>query len=115
MRLEKSIRMVGVSRVGSRFAVSGLIALGALLAAETRAAAASGTSARSLASSGGAAIGGLPPSKRRTANVPPPPSKHDHGSWVSGVTVTEYWPAPESWFVGALVTTPGLPTRHRID
>jgi 3D (Asp-Asp-Asp) domain-containing protein len=107
--------MVRVSRVGSRFALSGLIALGALLAAERRAAAASDTSARSLASSGGAAIGGLPPSKRRSANVPPPPSKHDHGSWVSGVTATEYWPAPESWFVGALVTTPGLPTRHRID
>jgi 3D (Asp-Asp-Asp) domain-containing protein len=31
------------------------------------------------------------------------------------VTVTEYWPAPESWFLGALVTAPGLPGTHRID
>jgi 3D (Asp-Asp-Asp) domain-containing protein len=37
------------------------------------------------------------------------------GRWVSGVTITEYWPAPESWFVGQLVQAPGLAGRHRID
>jgi hypothetical protein len=31
------------------------------------------------------------------------------------VTVTEYWPAPESWFIGQLVTVPGLTGKHRID
>jgi len=31
------------------------------------------------------------------------------------VTITEYWPAPESWFVGRAVKTPGLPGEHRID
>jgi hypothetical protein len=34
---------------------------------------------------------------------------------MPGVTTTEYWPAPESWFRGRLVTAPGLPGRHRID
>lgn len=34
---------------------------------------------------------------------------------LRGVELTEYWPAPESWFKGALVTTPGLPGKHRID
>jgi hypothetical protein len=48
-------------------------------------------------------------------NVPPPPSKSDHGTWLRAVTITEYWPAPESWFRGRLVSAPGLPGKHRID
>ena len=70
--------------------------------------------AASAPSSGGAPIGGLAPTQHK-GRVPPPPSKHDHGSWLPGVTVTEYWPAPEQWFVGRLVRAPGLPGRHRID
>jgi len=35
--------------------------------------------------------------------------------WLRGVTITEYWPAPESWFVGKMVQTPGLAGEHRID
>lgn len=35
--------------------------------------------------------------------------------WLRGVTVTEYFPVPEWWFVGKKVAAPGLPTRHRID
>jgi 3D (Asp-Asp-Asp) domain-containing protein len=31
------------------------------------------------------------------------------------VTITEYWPSPESWSVGAPVTAPGLSGKHRID
>ncbi len=31
------------------------------------------------------------------------------------MTVTEYWPAPERWFVGKLVTASGLGGKHRID
>jgi 3D (Asp-Asp-Asp) domain-containing protein len=34
---------------------------------------------------------------------------------MHGVTITEYWAAPESWFVGEAVTAPGLPGKHRID
>jgi len=35
--------------------------------------------------------------------------------WLGGVTVTEYYPVPEAWFVGKPVSAPGLTTRHRID
>jgi 3D (Asp-Asp-Asp) domain-containing protein len=34
---------------------------------------------------------------------------------MHGFTLTEYWPAPEAWFVGAPVRAPGLPGKHRID
>ncbi len=45
----------------------------------------------------------------------PPPSKHAKGKWLKSVAITEYWPAPESWFVGKMVKAPGLPGLHRID
>jgi 3D (Asp-Asp-Asp) domain-containing protein len=35
--------------------------------------------------------------------------------WLGDVTVTEYYPVPEAWFVGRPVSAPGLTTRHRID
>ena len=35
--------------------------------------------------------------------------------WLSGVSVTEYFPVPERWFVGKRVRAPGLPGLHRID
>lgn len=65
---------------------------------------------------GGAPIvgGGLAPTGI-TPSIPPPPSKHARGRWLAGVTITEYWPSPESWFVGKLVKTPGLTGMHRID
>ena len=59
---------------------------------------------------GGLAPSGIPPSK-----LPAPPGKHAHGRWLRAVTITEYWPAPEAWFVGRLVTAPGLSAKHRID
>jgi 3D (Asp-Asp-Asp) domain-containing protein len=36
-------------------------------------------------------------------------------TWVSPVTVTEYFPIPEAYFRGARVRAPGLTGRHRID
>jgi 3D (Asp-Asp-Asp) domain-containing protein len=45
-------------------------------------------------------------------------STHPHlakGHWVSGFALTEYWPVPESWFRGQLVSAPGLPGTHRVD
>lgn len=36
-------------------------------------------------------------------------------TWLSDVDVTEYFPAPERWFVGKRVHAPGLPGRHRVD
>jgi 3D (Asp-Asp-Asp) domain-containing protein len=47
--------------------------------------------------------------------MPRPAPKRARGTWLRGVTITEYWPAPESWFVGRLVTAPGLAGKHRID
>ena len=35
--------------------------------------------------------------------------------WLSRVSITEYFPVPEQWFVGRRVPTPGLPGLHRID
>jgi len=35
--------------------------------------------------------------------------------WLGRVTVTEYYPVPEAWFVGKKVSAPGLDERHRID
>ena len=34
---------------------------------------------------------------------------------LKGVRITEYFPVPEAWFVGAKVRAPGLSTRHRVD
>ena len=36
-------------------------------------------------------------------------------TWLTGVTITEYYPAPERWFGGAKVTAPGLAGRHAVD
>jgi hypothetical protein len=36
-------------------------------------------------------------------------------TWVTGVAVTEYFPVPESLFVGEKVRAPGIPGLHRID
>jgi len=65
--------------------------------------------------SGGAPVGGLAPTHKHTTSPLTPPGQHSHGRWLSGVTITEYWPAPESWFVGRLVRVPGLRDRHRND
>jgi len=35
--------------------------------------------------------------------------------WIRGFTVSEYYPVPEAWFVGAQVGSPGLSGTHRID
>ena len=35
--------------------------------------------------------------------------------WLSGVLITEYWPAPERWFSGKLISAPGLTGKHRVD
>jgi 3D (Asp-Asp-Asp) domain-containing protein len=72
-------------------------------------------SAGPTSNTGGAPIGGLAPSAKPKQKLPRPPSRRSPGHWLRRVTVTEYWPAPESWFVGQLVNAPGLAGQHRID
>jgi len=36
-------------------------------------------------------------------------------TWLSRVTITEYYPIPERFFVGRRVQAPGIPGTHRID
>jgi hypothetical protein len=72
-------------------------------------------STSSGSSSGGAGIGGIAPTGAPAGKIPPPPSKRSKGHWLRSATITQYWPAPESWFVGRLVKAPGLPGLHRID
>jgi 3D (Asp-Asp-Asp) domain-containing protein len=45
----------------------------------------------------------------------PPPTTGGPGKWLNGFELTEYYPALEAWFVGALVSAPGLGSAHRID
>jgi len=35
--------------------------------------------------------------------------------WLKGVRITEYYSAPERWFVGRKVTAPGVTGKHRVD
>jgi len=35
--------------------------------------------------------------------------------WVREVLITEYYPAPERWFIGKRIRAPGLRGRHRVD
>jgi 3D domain len=68
--------------------------------------------------SGGAPVFGpvAPPAPSPPAGpVPAPPAPDAPGHWLGGVTVTEYWPAPEAWFTGRLVKAPGLPGLHHLD
>lgn len=74
-----------------------------------------GTASPALAGNPPTGGGGLAPGQHPRRHIPPPPSKHAKGRWLRGVTITEYWPAPERWFVGRPVKAPGLPGRHRID
>jgi 3D (Asp-Asp-Asp) domain-containing protein len=74
------------------------------------------TSAPARAASGGAPIGGLAPgTPGRVPSATVPPAGAGRGVWLTGVTITQYWPAPEAWFVGQPVKAPGLTGEHRID
>jgi 3D (Asp-Asp-Asp) domain-containing protein len=52
-----------------------------------------------------------PPAARAAAY----PRRITRARWLSRVTVTEYYPTPERFFVGRKVRAPGIPGRHRID
>jgi 3D (Asp-Asp-Asp) domain-containing protein len=64
--------------------------------------------------SGGAGLVGIDPNHVHH-RIPPPPGPDAPGRWLRHFIITEYWPAPEKWFVGRRVRTPGLSGKHRID
>jgi 3D (Asp-Asp-Asp) domain-containing protein len=96
---------------------TGIAELGRLVAVLASAAAIGGPASGLAAASGGSPSGGgaLAPTGRPPSKTPAAPGKHARGRWLRAVTITEYWPAPESWFVGRLVSAPGLSGKHRID
>jgi hypothetical protein len=106
-------------RTSSRATITlvAVLVTGALVALLTMAAVGSAVplSAGPGSGSGGAPIGGLAPTGKGNGKLPPPPSQNARGNWLTGVMITEYWPAPESWFVGRLVRAPGLPGEYPID
>ncbi len=55
-----------------------------------------------------AAIAVAPASSKRTRPLKKP-------TWLGKVILTEYYPAPEKWAVGAKVDTPGLNRKSRVD
>jgi 3D (Asp-Asp-Asp) domain-containing protein len=56
-------------------------------------------------------------SASRCQKAPPPVPEHPitHREWLTGVTITEYYPAPEAWFTGRRIRAPGLPGLHAAD
>jgi 3D (Asp-Asp-Asp) domain-containing protein len=58
-----------------------------------------------------------PASASRCKNSAPPVPEHPitHREWLAGVTITEYYPAPERWFGGRRIAAPGMPGRYAAD
>jgi 3D (Asp-Asp-Asp) domain-containing protein len=56
-------------------------------------------------------------SESRCVKRPPPVPEHpiSRPQWLGGVTITEYYPAPERWFVGRRIHAPGLPGTYAAD
>jgi 3D (Asp-Asp-Asp) domain-containing protein len=93
-----------------RHPATGMVAKRALLARPARAAA--HPARRRVASGGG------PPASASRCQRPAPPAPEptvQHPQWIGGVVITEYYPAPERWFVGARISAPGLAGRHAAD
>jgi 3D (Asp-Asp-Asp) domain-containing protein len=57
------------------------------------------------------------PSQSHCRKAPPPVPEHPltHRQWLHGVTITEYYPAPERWFSGRRVHAPGLSATYAVD
>ena len=51
----------------------------------------------------------------RHVTAPAPAHPIRHRQWLTGVTITEYYPAPERWFVGRRVHVPGLRGAYASD
>jgi 3D (Asp-Asp-Asp) domain-containing protein len=60
-----------------------------------------------------------PASESGASCVKPPPTVAEHPirhrRWLRGVTITEYYPAPERWFIGRRIAAPGLSGTYAAD
>jgi 3D (Asp-Asp-Asp) domain-containing protein len=56
-------------------------------------------------------------SASRCQKAPPPVPEQpiSHREWLTGVTITEYYPAPEAWFTGRRIKAPGVSGRYAAD
>ena len=59
----------------------------------------------------------FPSSQSRCIKAPPPVPEHpiSRAEWLTGVTITEYYPATERWFIGRRISVPGLPGKYAPD
>ncbi len=78
--------------------------------------------ARGCAHGAGSAVGrAVHPARAKAlasrcrARRPEPSHPINHPEWLSGVLITEYYPAPEQWFKGRRVRAPGLSGRYPVD
>jgi 3D (Asp-Asp-Asp) domain-containing protein len=59
----------------------------------------------------------LPAGESRCQKAPRAVAEHPitHRRWLTGVTITEYYPAPERWFIGRRARAPGLRGAYAVD
>jgi 3D (Asp-Asp-Asp) domain-containing protein len=112
----QALRRAAVATITVLTAFGVVAVCGAAPAAASSASASAVWNYRSTAPTGGAGLGG-PTTNVTTPRKTPaaPPAKLSGGRWVTKFIITEYWPAPEKWYVGRFVTAPGLSGKHRID
>ncbi len=60
-------------------------------------------------------VAGAHPGLARRAHAATASHALKKAGWLHHVLVTEYYPAPEAWFVGKKVSARGLASKHRID
>jgi len=74
------------------------------------------TPARAAYRRGPVGHGSMGQASRCRGGPPPVPERPiNHRQWLTGVVITEYYPAPERWFVGRRVSAPGLSGTHAVD
>ncbi len=112
----QALRRAAVAPITALTACAVIAACAASPAAASSASASAVWNYRSTAPTGGAGLGGPTTNVTTTSKTPvAPPAKLTGGRWLTKFILTEYWPAPEKWDVGRLVSAPGLSGEHRID
>jgi 3D (Asp-Asp-Asp) domain-containing protein len=115
MLLRASVVLVGVGLIGLAASGAGSRSRhrpGAMAVAIATARYADYVAAGRVAASTSAPAAG----SRCPSGGPPEPSHPlTHRQWLTGVVITEYYPAPERWFIGRRVAAPGLQGRYAVD